>query len=296
MAFFRIVETIDDDATRPLMLPPAMASSHRNNPFEDRHLSMSPPPQQPTSAALEILKPYFAGEPKSLSGIALRAFLLGSVLSLSLAATAYLALVPSAVPGISWREPFFLAALSAFHFLEFWTTAHRNTLVASIDSFLLTSNGPAYALAHSCAMAECLFLDFLFPGRPWIPFGLRPVITTVGLVLVVVGQTVRSAAMLQAGASFNHQVQMRKAESHSLVTTGVYAVLRHPSYFGFFYWGVGTQLVLGNVLCLVAYIVVLWMFFNNRILCEEDRLVEFFKEDYLTYRKRVGIWIPFIGW
>jgi protein-S-isoprenylcysteine O-methyltransferase len=83
--------------------------------------------------------------------------------------------------------------------------------------------------------------------------------------MIAVGQVVRSAAMIEAGTNFNHIVQHRKTIEHQLVTSGVYHYLRHPSYFGFFWWGLGTQLVLGNMLCFVGYAVILWMFFSRRI-------------------------------
>lgn len=130
---------------------------------------------------------------------------------------------------------------------------------------------------------------------------------------MVVGQTIRSVAMAQAGSNFNHTVQVTRREGHVLVTGGVYSVLRHPSYFGFFWWGLGTQLVLGNGVCFVAYAVVLWRFFSGRIwskfyffflllvlgLCanrfvigEEKFLVAFFGEEYERYRKRSWVGIP----
>ncbi|WZH44403.1 Isoprenylcysteine carboxyl methyltransferase family-domain-containing protein [Fusarium acuminatum] len=169
---------------------------------------------------LMILKPYFAGQPKSLSGIALRAFCLGIALASSaIAMVAVLFLTSSP----AWRVPFFLFALSAFHFLEFWTTAEKNTLVASIGSFLLTANWPGYAIAHSAAFAECALVNLVFPERHWAPFGTGPLLLVVGLLMVTVGQYVRSVAMLQAGASFNHHVQTRKKDSHELVTTGIYS-------------------------------------------------------------------------
>lgn len=87
----------------------------------------------------------------------------------------------------------------------------------------------------------------------------------IGLFLMALGQAVRSLAMAQAGSNFNHTVQVERKEDHTLVMHGVYAVLRHPSYFGFFWWGIGTQLVLGNVVSLLGYAVVLWKFFSHRI-------------------------------
>lgn len=87
---------------------------------------------------------------------------------------------------------------------------------------------------------------------------------------------------------------MRKAASHELVTGGVYAYLRHPSYFGFFWWGLGTQLLLGNGICFVGYAVVLWRFFSERIAKEEELLVGFFGAEYEGYRRRTRVGIPFI--
>lgn len=237
------------------------------------------------------LKPFFAGQPKSLSGIALRAFCLGIAAAVGAIAAAAVLLFTGSP---AWRAPFFLLALAVFHFLEFWTTAEKNTLVASIDSFLLTANWPAYAIAHCAAFLECLLVSLLFPGRSWAPLHSGPVLLALGLAMVAVGQVVRTVAMLEAGASFNHHVQTRKADTHTLVTTGIYGVFRHPSYFGFFYWGLGTQLVLGNVVCFFAYGWVLWTFFNGRINIEERKLVEFFQDDYVQYRRRVGTWLPFI--
>lgn len=251
------------------------------------HVDLTPTPRLETSP----LKPFFPGQPKSLAGIALRAFCLGISFAVSLVAVGYI-LVFTDSP--IWRVPFFLLALSAFHFLEFWTTAQENTLIASIDSFLLTANWPSYAIAHSAAFLECFLVCFFFPDRRWAPFHTGSLLLISGLLMTLVGQVVRSAAMLHAGASFNHHVQSKKAASHTLVTSGIYSIFRHPSYFGFFYWGLGTQLVLGNAICFFAYAAVLWMFFSKRIKHEESKLVEFFKDDYINYRKRVGTKMPFI--
>lgn len=42
---------------------------------------------------------------------------------------------------------------------------------------------------------------------------------------------------------------------------------RHPSYTGFFYWGLGMQLTLQNPVSFAIFMVVLWRFFNARIKC-----------------------------
>lgn len=235
--------------------------------------------------------PYGPHQPKSLSGIALRSFCLGIAFATGIIATVQI-LATTSSP--LWRLPFFLSALSTFHFLEFWTTATYNTPQADVKSFLLTANWPAYAIAHATAFLECLASNTLFPRRSWAPLHTGPVLVFLGLAAVVVGQAVRSAAMARAGQSFNHIVQRQRGREHVLVTSGVYAASRHPSYFGFFWWALGTQLVMGNVLCFCGYAFVLWSFFARRIRHEEEFLVSFFGEDYVRYRRRVGTRIPFI--
>ena len=101
-----------------------------------------------------------------------------------------------------------------------------------------------------------------------IPGWFSRVLVITGLVMILVGQIIRSTAMAQAGTNFNHTVQWRRKEDHELVTSGIYAWLRHPSYCGFFWWGLGTQVVLGNGVCFVAYAGVLWVFFEGRIRSE----------------------------
>ncbi|KAI4258376.1 MAG: hypothetical protein LQ352_001225 [Teloschistes flavicans] len=238
---------------------------------------------------------------KSASAISLRAFLLGLVLGVSLALT-LLAVQQPLNP--LWRASTFLATLSFFHFLEFYITARYNPRAATISAFLLSQNGYAYNVAHTLAFLECLFRHYVakiyFPGQVYLqPFdailpGGRLAKTawlTLGFAMLAIGQGTRTLAMVHAGTNFNHLVQSRKKEGHILVTGGIYGWLRHPSYFGFFWWGLGTQVVMGNVGCLFGYAVVLWRFFRYR---EEKLLVGFFGLDYVRYRDKTTVAIPLI--
>ncbi|KAL1623197.1 farnesyl cysteine-carboxyl methyltransferase [Diplodia seriata] len=245
--------------------------------------------QQQKKEPIILAKELLPGQPRSQSGIGFRAFALGQVLGLSAALTLYLAVARGSA---AWRAPLFAATLAVFHFLEFWTTARYNTPAAQTRSFLFT-NGKEYQIAHSTAMLEHVVTHLLFPG--WHErVNLGGLTTAVGVGLIVLGQAVRSAAMAKAGTNFNHLVQSSKKSDHVLVKDGVYALLRHPSYFGFFWWGLGTQLMLGNVVCLVAYAAVLWGFFSRRIKHEEIFLINFFGDEYRQYRAATPVKIPFI--
>ncbi|EEA25990.1 farnesyl cysteine-carboxyl methyltransferase [Talaromyces marneffei ATCC 18224] len=229
----------------------------------------------------------------SLSGISTRAFSLGLILGLSFMTTIYLLTIHQTP---LWRVPFFVSSLCLFHFLEFWVTAQYNTKYADVSSFLLTSNGAAYNIAHGSAIVECVVSHYLF-GSSTSPI-LRTVSTILllfGILCMVVGQTVRTLAMATAGSNFNHIVQVQRREGHVLVTGGIYSFLRHPSYFGFFWWGLGSQLVFQNVICFVGYAVVLWQFFTSRIYREERFLIAFFGDEYTSYKSRTIVGIPFIA-
>ncbi|KAI9723370.1 MAG: hypothetical protein M1812_001254 [Candelaria pacifica] len=281
---------IDLQSDSPTISWPLNRPSERGswNPSTDHHKTTAPD---------SILKQPFLyadnlpGQPKSLSGISLRAYLLGNVTGISTLFSLYLLNRGNGL----WRAPFFLASLSIFHNLEFWTTAAYNTRFANVGAFLLSRNGSAYNAAHTGALTECIITNLFFPNRALLPPSLHNPLIGFGLVMLIIGQATRSIAMAQAGTNFNHSIQMKKSKEHELVTSGIYAYLRHPSYFGFFWWGLGTQVVMGNVVGFIAYAGVLWMFFNRRIQKEEQLLVNFFGDEYVKYRQRTRVGIPFIA-
>ena len=73
--------------------------------------------------------------------------------------------------------------------------------------------------------------------------------------MVVGGEVLRKGAMITARTNFNHYVQHVKHEGHELVTCGVYNWMRHPSYVGWFYWSIGTQVcLLHNIFILLLFV------------------------------------------
>ncbi len=275
---------------------------HISWPLErpDSQQNGGPPLVLPTRPSLDTN--FRVGGSKALSGISSRAFCLGVTFGVMSILTIELAYVEMSI----WRATGFITILSTFHYLEFYATARYNPSDAKLSSFLLSSNGSAYNIAHTSALIEFLVRKWLqSTQRPlWLepPFRLPTLVPIVppvwslflAFTLVAIGQGVRTAAMAEAGKSFNHIVQSRKRDDHILVKSGVYRILRHPSYFGFFWWGLGTQVLLGNRICFVAYALILWKFFAVRIVKEERFLVNFFGQDYVRYRERTPVLIPFI--
>lgn len=91
------------------------------------------------------------------------------------------------------------------------------------------------------------------------------------------------------------QVQYVRQENHKLVKHGVYNYMRHPSYVGWFWWSIGTQIILFNPFCIVIYTIVSWKFFHDRISLEEITLLNFFGKEYQDYQQDVPTGLPFIS-
>lgn len=183
---------------------------------------------------------------------------------------------------------FYVVALAFFHFSEYVLTSIFNPHTLTTDSFLI-NHSKEYGVAAIVSWLEYWIEMYFFPGLKSLHF-----ISISGALLVVFGEALRKVSMITAGSNFTHLVQYRKRDDHELVTSGVYSVFRHPSYVGWFYWSVGTQVLLCNPVSLLGYTVASWMFFKDRIEEEESNLVLFFGVDYIEYKKRVGTGIPFI--
>ena len=97
-----------------------------------------------------------------------------------------------------------------------------------------------------------------------------------------------------AASNFNHQIESNKRDDHELVIHGIYSILRHPSYFGWFWWCVSIQLTLMNPISICTWSYASWYFFKMRIEYEESTLVDQFGEKYLDYAKSTSVGIPFI--
>jgi protein-S-isoprenylcysteine O-methyltransferase len=187
---------------------------------------------------------------------------------------------------MAWQWCCYITAMCTFHLLEFFTTAIYNAKVTSADSYLV-NHSKAYTAAFLIAGTEFWFKFLVFPSSfPWI--------CRLGMGMVLLAQMIRSLAMITCGESFNHLIQISKKDNHILITNGIYQWFRHPSYVGFYYWSIGTQLVLNNALSAIVFGSASYMFFRRRIPYEEESLLQHFPNKYVAYVKRTWVGIPFI--
>jgi protein-S-isoprenylcysteine O-methyltransferase len=82
--------------------------------------------------------------------------------------------------------------------------------------------GTPYCIAMSLAIVEFVIEVNYFPNVKQYPY-----IYYIGIVLVVIGEFIRKAAMLTAKSSFTHLIKHHKREEHVLVTHGIYNYIRY---------------------------------------------------------------------
>ncbi len=90
----------------------------------------------------------------------------------------------------------------------------------------MTNFHSSYTRIHNIMMQQ----HYLSPQISWIEFAIRiiffphknsPQMFHVGILLVILGQTCRTLAMVTCGESFNHYIQRDKKDNHELVTNGM---------------------------------------------------------------------------
>ncbi|BGP36598.1 farnesyl cysteine-carboxyl methyltransferase [Rhodotorula kratochvilovae] len=292
----------------PRPSPPSPPASSSSAPGKDDEPPSSSGPTQARPMPVEWPLTSFSSTPHNVACIA---FLLGATCAVGavlLASNAahWFVWAPGALRAHAQELPrgvwyaathspqlgLYLAAWSFFHLAEFVVTSMWNPGKLSVSSYLL-DNGNLYHVAHVGGILEHILEDAYLPEeyRRWKHAGG---VFLVGVALIAGGQVLRSYAMISASSNFSHLLAYSKRPGHRLVKEGVYAWSRHPSYAGFYWWAFGTQVMLGNPICGLAFLALLQWFFSARIKIEEQYLVRFFGKEYEDYRREVPSRILFV--
>jgi len=92
----------------------------------------------------------------------------------------------------------------------------------------------------------------------------------------------------------NWSVSLDLRERHTLVTTGVYALVRHPMYAGFWLMAVGQALLLPNWVAGPAGLIGFGVLFFGRVAREEAMMISAFGDEYRSYMRRTARVVPWL--
>ncbi len=142
----------------------------------------------------------------------------------------------------------------------------------------------------------CALLLLWLPFIPLPLFGKRFLPT--GIARFWIGFAVFAAGLLfsiwarhHLGSNWSQAVTVK--EGHQLITSGPYALVRHPIYTGFLLAFVGMAVARGELRGLLAVtlvFVVLW----HKLRIEDRWMLEQFGDSYEIYSRQVAALVPFV--
>lgn len=123
----------------------------------------------------------------------------------------------------------------------------------------------------------------LWPAGFW-PFWLGAAVTVAGLLFAI-------WARVHLGRNWSSSVTIK--EGHELITSGPYAMARHPIYTGILTGFLGTVIALSQMRGLIAFVLiflVLWL----KLRREEQWMRSQFGETYAAYAHKTASLVPYL--
>ncbi len=139
-------------------------------------------------------------------------------------------------------------------------------------------------------IVPCIYLAFHFPR--FADYPVVPVLSYLGIAVDLASLWLFHLTHRDLGQNWSVSLDLR--ERHTLVTTGIYAVIRHPMYAGFWLMALAQVLLLPNWVAGPAGIVGFGILFFGRLQREEEMMISAFGDEYRAYMQRTSRVIPWI--
>jgi protein-S-isoprenylcysteine O-methyltransferase Ste14 len=135
-----------------------------------------------------------------------------------------------------------------------------------------------------------VYLAVHFPRSADYPY--MPVLTYLGIAVGAAYLWLFWRTHRDLGKNWSVSLDLR--ERHTLVTTGVYALVRHPMYSAFWLMALAQVLLLPNWIAGPAGFVGFGILFFGRVRREEAMMMSAFGEEYRTYADRTARVVPWL--
>ena len=149
----------------------------------------------------------------------------------------------------------------------------------------------ARAASYVLMQFVLLALLILAPRDPSVYGGFRATLSVVGLVLIAAGMAVILYSFFALGKSLTASPVPK--QDGTLVTSGLYARVRHPIYFGLLLASIGVVLDAGPW-PQFAIVLLLYVLLNIKASYEEELLAKRYPE-YKAYAQKTPRFFPRIG-
>lgn len=137
---------------------------------------------------------------------------------------------------------------------------------------------------------SALSLAFLTP--PWLDGALRIALYGAGLLMMISGALLRQHCLRMLGDYFTYRVSV--SEKNTIVKSGIYRWVRHPSYTGGMLFNLGIGLTLTNWRSAVVIILGMIVMYVYRVHVEEKALLKVHSAAYGEYMQRTKRFVPFV--
>ena len=126
---------------------------------------------------------------------------------------------------------------------------------------------------------------YLQPWRQGLwPFWLGASVTVAGLLFAV-------WAREHLGSNWSRSVTIK--QGHELITTGPYAVVRHPIYTGILAGFLGTAIALSQVRGFIVFVLIFFILWV-KLRMEEQWMRSEFEETYASYAHQTAALVPYL--
>lgn len=199
-------------------------------------------------------------------------------------------------------EAMFVMALFLLYLLLWKIKQSRQKSLTGIDPQVMqksTSNIQQYMGAFSNALTAYAAIVILvhaanfqlgsmfsrYEALSGLPFDVS------GFVLGLIGLSFCLYAQLKMGASW--RVGIDEKVKTQLITTGLYGLIRNPTYLGLFLLNIGVWLIWPTWTIFLLNILFI-LFLEIQVRCEEDYLLSTHGELYRDYKNRTKRYLPFV--